>query len=159
MLAFLSGSDPPAKGWFYPQRSGSSHINHQVRQSLTDMAIGQSDLGNSSTEATCSQVTLVVSGWQQTLNSTHFYAAVPWPPPFYYLPLLSPSFFSRPCWTDAALESNSACMPEALRCFLQSFSLVCTRGCLIDAQWLVPRQSYSMVVNKYLFSSLSIHAE
>lgn len=42
-------------------RGGSSHINHQLRRSLRDTAIGQSALGNSCIEAAPSQVTLAVS--------------------------------------------------------------------------------------------------
>jgi len=40
-----------------PQQVGPFHIKHQLRQSLTDMATGQSDLGNSSTDIPSPQVT------------------------------------------------------------------------------------------------------
>lgn len=44
--------------WCHLEWVGPSYINHQSRQSLTDMVEGQSDLGNSSFEGRSSQVIL-----------------------------------------------------------------------------------------------------
>lgn len=54
LLSFFTYAiqDHPPREWCHLQWAGSSHINQQAKQSLTDMPTGQPDLGNSAIQAT-----------------------------------------------------------------------------------------------------------
>lgn len=61
---------PPTLGWF-------SQINHQSKQSLTDIDTGQSDWGSSPSGAPSPQVILGVSSWQGNNQDDEFLGLIP----------------------------------------------------------------------------------